>query len=54
MSVPDPLGRPVEAASASCRAAAAVVELAQASGYERLRRRERDPEAAVHRGAPAS
>ena len=42
----DPLGRPVEAAVGELPGAAAVVELAQASGYERLRADERDPEAA--------
>lgn len=42
----DPLGRPVEAAVGELPGGAAVVELAQASGYERLRADERDPEAA--------
>ncbi len=42
----DPLGRPVEAAIGELPGATAVVELAQASGYERLGADERDPEAA--------
>ena len=44
MVVSDPLGRPVEAAVGELPGGAAVVELAQASGYERLAL-ERDPEA---------
>lgn len=44
--VPDPLGRPVEAAVGELPGHVAVVELAQASGYERLLDAERDPEAA--------
>jgi glycerate kinase len=43
--VSDPLGRPVEAAVGELPGGAAVVELAQASGYERLAPGERDPEA---------
>ena len=50
VSAPDPLGRPVDAAIGELPGGAAVVELAQASGYERLRRDERDPEAASTRG----
>lgn len=42
--VPDPLGRPVEAAIGELPGHVAVVELAQASGYERLTPAERDPE----------
>jgi glycerate kinase len=44
VSVADPLGRPVEAALGELPGHVAVVELAQASGYERLRDDERDPE----------
>jgi glycerate kinase len=43
--VSDPLGRPVEAAIGELPGGLAVVELAQASGYELLRPQERDPEA---------
>ena len=50
MVVPDPLGRPVEAALGELPGGVAVVELAQASGYERLRPEERDPEATTTRG----
>lgn len=42
--VDDPLGRPVEAAIGELPGHVAVVELAQASGYERLLPGERDPE----------
>lgn len=42
--VADPLGRPVEAAIGELPGHVAVVELAQASGYERLLPAERDPE----------
>lgn len=42
--VADPLGRPVEAAIGELPGHVAVVELAQASGYERLLPEERDPE----------
>ncbi|MEW6583722.1 MAG: glycerate kinase, partial [Actinomycetota bacterium] len=45
MRVGDPLGRPVEAAFGMLRGGTAVVELAQASGFERLVDGERDPEA---------
>lgn len=44
-TVADPLGRPVEAPVGLLRGATAVVELASASGYERLAPQERDPEA---------
>lgn len=43
--VPDPLGRPVDAAVGELPGRVAVVELAQASGFERVVDRERDPEA---------
>lgn len=46
----DPLGRPVEAAVGELPGGVAVVELAQASGYERLAPHERDPEATSTRG----
>ena len=46
----DPLGRPVEAAVGELPGHAAVVELALASGYERLAPDERDPEATSTRG----
>jgi len=42
--VQDPLGRPVEAAIGELPGHVAVVELAQAAGYERLLPAERDPE----------
>jgi glycerate kinase len=45
VTVSDPLGRPVEAAIGELPGGLAVVELAQASGYELLRPQERDPEA---------
>jgi glycerate kinase len=48
--VSDPLGRPVEAGVGELPGGAAVVELAQASGYERLTPDERDPEATTTRG----
>ena len=41
----DPLGRPITASFGLLPDGTAVVELAQASGYERLADRERDPEA---------
>jgi glycerate kinase len=44
VTVADPLGRPVEAALGELPGHVAVVELARASGYERLRDDERDPE----------
>jgi len=43
--VADPLGRPLRAAIGLLPGGTAVVELAQASGYERLAADERDPEA---------
>jgi glycerate 2-kinase len=46
----DPLGRPVEAAVGELPGGVAVVELALASGYERLAPGERDPEATSTRG----
>ena len=46
----DPLGRPVEAAVGELPGGVAVVELALASGYERLEPGERDPEATSTRG----
>jgi glycerate kinase len=48
--VSDPLGRPVEAAIGELPGNVAVVELSQASGYERLAPHERDPEATTTRG----
>ncbi len=48
--VHDPLGRPVTAAFGLLPDGTAVVELAQASGYERLTTGERDPEATSTRG----
>ena len=45
VTVADPLGRPVEAGLGELAGGVAVVELAQASGYELLTDRERDPEA---------
>ena len=44
VSAADPLGRPVEAGLGELPGGVAVVELAQASGYERLAPGERDPE----------
>ena len=44
VSASDPLGRPVEAGLGELPGGVAVVELAQASGYERLAPDERDPE----------
>jgi glycerate kinase len=44
-TVADPLGRPVEASVGLLPGGTAVVELASASGYERLAPQERDPEA---------
>lgn len=46
----DPLGRTVDAGLGELAGGVAVVELAQASGYERLTDRERDPEATSTRG----
>ncbi len=43
-NVLDPLGRPVEAAIGELPGRVAVIELAQASGYERLAAHERNPE----------
>lgn len=48
--VSDPLGRTVDAGLGELAGGVAVVELAQASGYERLTDRERDPEATSTRG----
>jgi glycerate kinase len=48
--VDDPLGRPVDADIGLLPGGTAVVELAQASGYERLAPDERDPEAASSAG----
>jgi len=48
--VSDPLGRPVEASVGELPGGVAVVELALASGYERLAPGERDPEATSTRG----
>jgi glycerate kinase len=48
--VSDPLGRPVEAGLGELPGGVAVVELAQASGYELLSPAERDPEATSTRG----
>ncbi len=50
MTVADPLGRPVEAGLGELPGHVAVVELAQASGYERLAPGERDPERTTTRG----
>lgn len=50
VTVADPLGRPVEAGLGELPGGVAVVELAQASGYERLAPDERDPEATTTRG----
>ncbi len=49
-TVADPLGRPVEAGLGELPGHVAVVELAQASGYERLSPSERDPERTTTRG----
>jgi glycerate 2-kinase len=49
-TVADPLGRQVDAALGMLRGGTAVVELAQASGYERLADGERDPEATTTLG----
>jgi glycerate kinase len=49
-TVADPLGRPVEAPLGLLPGGVAVVELALASGYERLADRERDPEVTTTRG----
>ncbi|MGD9570607.1 MAG: glycerate kinase [Thermoleophilia bacterium] len=49
-TVADPLGRPVEAGLGELPGHVAVVELAQASGYERLASSERDPERTTTRG----
>jgi glycerate 2-kinase len=46
----DPLGRPIMAAFGLLPDGTGVVELAQASGYERLDAAERDPEATTTRG----
>jgi glycerate 2-kinase len=46
----DPLGRPIRAAIGQLPGARAVVELAQASGYERVAPEERDPEGATTYG----
>lgn len=51
VTVADPLGRPIEAGLGELAGGVAVVELAQASGYERLADHERDPEATSTRGA---
>ena len=50
VTVADPLGRSVEAAIGELPGGVAVVELAQASGYERVGRDERDPEGGTTRG----
>ena len=50
VTVADPLGRPVEAGVGELAGGVAVVELAQAAGYELLTDRERDPEATTTRG----
>lgn len=50
-TVDDPLGRPVSAGFGLLKNRIAVVELAQASGYERLSEGERDAEAATTFGA---
>lgn len=50
VTVADPLGRPVEAGLGELRGGVAVVEMAQASGYELLDEAERDPEATSTRG----
>lgn len=50
VDVTDPLGRPVRASLGELPGHTAVVELAQASGYERLADGERDPERATTRG----
>ena len=51
VTVADPLGRPVEAGLGELAGGVAVIELAQAAGYELLTDRERDPEATTTRGA---
>lgn len=50
VTVSDPLGRPAEAGIGELAGGVAVVELAQASGYELLTDRERDPEVTSTRG----
>jgi glycerate 2-kinase len=50
VTVSDPLGRSVEAALGELAGGVAVIELAQAAGYERLTDRERDPEVTTTRG----
>lgn len=50
VTVADPLGRPVAAALGELAGGVAVVELAQAAGYELLSERERDPEVTSTRG----
>ena len=50
VTVADPLGRPVDAGLGELAGGVAVVELAQASGFELLTDRERDPEATSTRG----
>ncbi len=49
----DPVGRPIEAAVGELPNRVAVVELAQAAGFERLSPAERDAEAATTRGVGA-
>jgi glycerate 2-kinase len=48
--VSDPLGRPIEAAFGLLPNGMAIIELAEASGYERLRDDERNPERTSTRG----
>ena len=50
-TVEDPLGRPVSAGFGLLKGSTAVVELAQASGYERLTEDERNPERTTTFGA---